>query len=632
VATSRQTGHTNVVLDELISQNAGMTVRLSIGPRDSTDDNLARGTIAVASYGEAYSGPSSPWWYGPKDLHRLFTQVTPADTTVGAICRSLGLDLDDGRPAPTLGRDEAEAVLARLRSAAQPIPAEKLGFIGRNCWPAFPGYGRKSSTAFTQAGAHIPYVVEAWATCQRSQQKGQGTVEITVLINRSMTVATIHANSWPGAIILQGCGLKRQVDGPGTGDYKVFVSIIAPHVQLATDGKEPSLVPFSEAIAEVLRKACGAAHRAMHRPDRSLSIEEAAWSVMEKAYGIASGEGQWPANARQIMYAARPAILSLTGKDKLDDAYFTQTLLPDYVTEHEKETEWDVVFDSRGTFIEPHTAREVALGTIDVRAYLGDRPALGAAFDVTSSASYATIGPEYRYSTVLFIEKEGFASLLQVAEIKERFDIAIMSTKGMSTTAARLLLDRLAPRIHKLLVLHDFDVAGFSIFGTLSSDGRRYRFENDLPIEDIGLRLADIEALALQSEPVETHGSWASRSSTLTEHGATSEEIDFLRTRRVELNAMTAPVFVAFLERKLAEHGVRKVVPDLDILERHARKMIEQRLVDLMMRENRPMVEAEAARTLLPADLSEQVTSLLDNNPEPPWDEGVAALVRGEAR
>jgi hypothetical protein len=633
LATCRRTGHTNVVLDELISQSAGMTVRLSIGPRDPTDDNLATGTIAVASYGEAYSGPSSPWWYGPKDLHKLFTQVTPADTTVGAICRSLGLDLDDGRPAPTLGRDEAEAVLARLRSAAQPIPAEKLGFIGRNCWPAFPGYGRKSGTAFTQAGAHVPYVVEAWATCQRSQQKGQGAVEITVLLNRSMTVATIHANSWPGAIALQGCGLKRQVNGPSTGDYDVYLSIIAPHVQLATDGKEPSLSPFSDAIAEVLRVACGAAHRAMDRPHRSLSIRTAAWAVMEEAYWVASGgERRLPANARQIMYAARPAILRLTGKDKLDDAYFTQNLLPDYVTEHGKETEWDVVFDSRGTFVEPHTGHEVPLGTIDVRAYLGERAAIGSATETTDNVRYPTIGPEQRYAAVLFIEKEGFAPLLQAACIAERFDIAIMSTKGMSTTAARLLLDRLALKIDKILVLHDFDVSGFSIFGTLSTDGRRYTFENELPIVDIGLRLADVEAMSLQSESVQTTGSWASRAQTLAEHGATADEISFLQNRRVELNAMPADVFIDFLERKLVEHGVRKVVPDLDILERHARKMIEQRLVDLMMRENRPMVEAEAARTPLPADLSEQVTSLLETNPELPWDAAVAELVRGEAR
>ena len=70
-----------------------------------------------------------------------------------------------------------------------------------------------------------------------------------------------------------------------------------------------------------------------------------------------------------------------------------------------------------------------------------------------------------------------------------------MSTKGMSTTAARLLLDRLAPRIDKVLVAHDFDVSGFSIFGTLGSDGRRYRFRNDVHIVDLGLRLSDVEAL-----------------------------------------------------------------------------------------------------------------------------------------
>jgi hypothetical protein len=125
----------------------------------------------------------------------------------------------------------------------------------------------------------------------------------------------------------------------------------------------------------------------------------------------------------------------------------------------------------------------------------------------------------------------------------------------MSTTAARLLLDRLAPQIEAVLVLHDFDVSGFSIFGTLGSDGRRYRFDNDLPITDIGLRLADVEALDLQFEPVETPGSWAKRAEMLTQHGAPGREIAFLAERRVELNAMPADVFVRFLERKLVENG-----------------------------------------------------------------------------
>ena len=56
-----------------------------------------------------------------------------------------------------------------------------------------------------------------------------------------------------------------------------------------------------------------------------------------------------------------------------------------------------------------------------------------------------------------------------------------MSTKGMSVTAARQLLDKFGadPCLKKVLVLHDFDVYAFSIFGTLFTDTRRYRFTNE---------------------------------------------------------------------------------------------------------------------------------------------------------
>jgi hypothetical protein len=628
LALCRQTGRTTVLSDEPVPGRPGLTVRLSLGTADPADGSLVRPSIAIARCGQGYAGPSSPWWYGGKDLHRLFTRVTPAGTTVGAVCRSsFGLELDDERPARGLDSDEAGALLARLRALAEPAPPERLGFIGKECRPDWPGYARQTGATTTQAGARIPYVVEAWAVCSRPAQKGQGQVRIALLVNRSMTAATIHAHSWPGKIAVRGCGLHRWAEGPGTGDYEVVLGVIAPHVQLATDGKEPSLAPFSEAIAEVLRKACGAAHRAMARPERGITVKDAAWAVMEEAYRLASGDGRYPANARQIMYAARPEILRLTGKAKLDDAYFTQVLLPDYVSERRHAAGWDVVFDARGSLVEPHTGCEVRLGTIDVRTYLGERPALGSAVAVTRTDLYPTLGPLHRYAAVLFIEKEGFAPLLRAARIAERFDVAVMSTKGMSTTAARLLLDRLGPRVDKVLVLHDLDVSGFSIFGTLGSDGRRYRFENELPTVDLGLRLADVAALDLQSEPVETPGGWAKRAATLAAHGATGAEIAFLRRQRVELNAMPADVLVGFLERKLAEHGVRKMVPDRGTLERHARRLMEQRLAEAALRENRARLQREAAAAELPADLADRVRSVLEDQPELPWDLAVAAVI-----
>ena len=47
--------------------------------------------------------------------------------------------------------------------------------------------------------------------------------------------------------------------------------------------------------------------------------------------------------------------------------------------------------------------------------------------------------------------------------------LAIMSTKGMASTAARTLIDNLCQHQVPLLVLHDLDKAGLSILGTLSA-------------------------------------------------------------------------------------------------------------------------------------------------------------------
>jgi hypothetical protein len=388
-------------------------------------------------------------------------------------------------------------------------------------------------------------------------------------------------------------------------------------------------MPIHKAIATVLRKACVAAYRAMGKPPGGMSIKDAAWQVMADAYHTASGGGRLPANARQVMYAARKRILELTSRAKLDDRYFTQTLLPDYVEQHLRATyTWDIVFDDRGNFIEPHTDRNVPLGTVEVRQYLGERPAPRAPLALDADSLSPTTGPESRYSAVLFIEKEGFNALLAQARIAERFDIAIMSTKDMSTTAARLLLDRLAPRIEKVLVAHDFDVSGFSIFGTLGSDGRRYRFHNDVHIVDLGLRLSDVEALGLDSEPVKTSGDWSARAATLAAHGASVTEIRFLRHRRVELNAMPADLFVQFLERKLAEQGIGKVVPDNDVLVQHARHVLTRALTNKALEAMRAKAEEDASSIPLPSKLHEQVVAALRRQPDIPWDVAVANIAR----
>jgi hypothetical protein len=378
---------------------------------------------------------------------------------------------------------------------------------------------------------------------------------------------------------------------------------------------------------------------------RSMFLREAAFEVRQEAYQFASGG--LPVKARQVMYAARPKILKLTDKDHLDDAYFTQTLLPDYMEEHDC-SDWDIVWDARGTFYEPHTKRAVPIGTLEVRQYLDERPEYEAAVEVADNSRFPTKGPENRFNTVLFVEKEGFAPLLKAARIAERFDLALMSTKGMSTTSARMLLDRLVDRgVKKVLVLRDFDISGFSIFGTLFTDSRRYAFVNAVPIIDLGLRLSDVVAMGLQSEPVtfETLQAKTKKADTLRRHGATTEEIAFLmgpvlppfivagravpstRGKRVELNAMTNRQFIDFVEQKLEEHGVEKVIPDDEVLIRHARRVLEQKIAAKAVAKLRERIAKEAAETKLPEGLRRPVEQEFQADPSMSWDIAVANIV-----
>ena len=113
---------------------------------------------------------------------------------------------------------------------------------------------------------------------------------------------------------------------------------------------------------------------------------------------------------------------------------------------------------------------------------------------------------------MLFVEKEGFEPLLEAGRIAQKYDLLICSTKGMSVTAIRMLFDALHEYgIRKVFALHDLDISGFSIFGTLTTSSRRYRFENKIEPVDLGLRLTDVRELELQTEPIELNKDQTSR-------------------------------------------------------------------------------------------------------------------------
>ncbi len=171
------------------------------------------------------------------------------------------------------------------------------------------------------------------------------------------------------------------------------------------------------------------------------------------------------------------------------------------------------------------------------------------------------VGPADRFHGILFTEKEGFNSLWNAVHLQERFDIAIASTKGMTVTAFRELVDELVGQNPELRVftLTDFDTTGVQIAHWVSASGDRYTFENNIEVERIGVTFEQAQDLheAGLSEPGKFTVDEGRMAMTLGRVGCSPAEINFLAHEklRVELNALTSEELVALVEDALSDLG-----------------------------------------------------------------------------
>jgi DNA topoisomerase VI subunit B len=630
------------------------------------------------------SEPTSPHWYQLEHLERLIAAHVAHEAHAGMSVREFitgfrGLSgsakgkqvLAQTGMARTMMADLANGELhseaiARLLIAmcdhSRSVKPAQLGVIGRDHMAArFAELGGEMDS-FTYKKIvgetdSLPWVVEI-AFCWRP---GLGRAQLVTGVNWSPGIGNPFRSMGRYETSLDTLLQQQRVDE----DCILVLHLACPRVSYTDRGKSAVVIPasngweLSEAITSGIEsvtakwakqrkaeeRAASARSRrrqAMSRA-REMTIRDAAWEVMPAAYNKASDYGALPANARQIMYAARPDILAMTGKGEIDDAYFTQTLLPDYIREHGLEDEWDVAYDARGHLTEPHRNRlsgprgmtHVPLGTLEVRAYLQAEAAEPLAISHVPT-DFPTVGPTNRYSAVMFLEKEGFTQLLDRARISDRYDLGIMSTKGMSVVAARKLIDELTNDGVRVFVVRDFDIAGFSIATTLTGDTRRYEFDNAVDVVDLGIRLGDVHEYGLVSEPWAAKGARRKIERRLRLNGATSEEVDFIVRRgdyerssgqRVELNAFTSSQFVGWLEAKLDEHGVHKVIPDAETLALQYRRSLARRAVNRKIDEIEASARADAAQAAIPGDLADRVRDLLDEDDSMSWDDAVTQIV-----
>jgi hypothetical protein len=115
----------------------------------------------------------------------------------------------------------------------------------------------------------------------------------------------------------------------------------------------------------------------------------------------------------------------------------------------------------------------------------------------------------------------------------------------------------------------------------------------------------------------------------LREHGATEDEIEFLKDKRVELNAMSSPQFIQFIERKLIEHGVDKLIPDGETIKDHARRLTERQLSqNLLAAFEKDIADgADAAANALSPDIRELIRAELRRDPNLSWDTALANVL-----
>ena len=351
-------------------------------------------------------------------------------------------------------------------------------------------------------------------------------------------------------------------------------------------------------------------------------------NVIEAAYRKASADGKYYANARQIYYAARPELIRQTDRPEIDSKYFTQTLLKNYLLDHDSDPEvmrWKVVWDARGHFKEPHTDTTIGVGGLEVLKYTSSAHGDVSYGDYEIHPLVQTQGNRNRFSSVLFIEKEGFNEILEDAGIDREFDMAIISTKGIPVDACINLLSFLTDDGCTVYALHDFDYSGFTIMKTLREGTK---LTHGVDVVELGFRLEDIDGLP--NEDVYYSSKRKKNPGTyLRKYGATQEEIEFLVDQgyfgpgwyghRVELNAMTSDQLITWLRAKLRAHKAGKYIPEKSTVLKDAYK----RAV-LLQKINKAIEETEKDFNEddieIPDELRKKIKEHLKTNTRQPWD------------
>jgi hypothetical protein len=622
-------GTTAVVMVEP-ADHAGTRIEISFGPALPQDPAALAWVVAaqqIAKVGDTYAGVTSAWWYDGAHFHELLlaSSAQPVRSVIAQLDGCSGAKAGEIVTAAGLGRaacnqitrEQAVTLLKAARDQARPVKPERLGQLGRD---AFPDYCYAIERDVAAVGnsrpqADIPYVVEAFAK-KRSDDK----FSIILCVNRTPITGkiSIHRESDKDLSVF-GCGISHStVDAPKKGGYDIKLSVLTPFTPITSDGKEPDLELFVDAIMTVIasatRKAQRAAPNDKKRPQKQVVLDN-----LDAVIAAVSDNGQYRFNQRQLLYRLRPIVKSEIDED-LKEGNFN-AIITDYESDYGEIP--GMYREPRGSIYHPHIRETITLGTLMVEKY--ERPA-------------------WLYNKLVYIEKEGFGEAVKDDGLAERHDCMPTSSKGFTTRAARDLVDKLAEHDEPATVfcVHDADAHGTVIYQTFQ-EATKARRARRIKIVNLGLEPWEAVADGLEIEdvprgekrkPVASYVLGRDAEYPNEAPGGISWE-EWLQTHRVELNAMTTPQFLNWLERKIAEHGVGKLIPPDDVIAVELEKRLEvetrKAITERILREAR--VDDQVRDALAKIDrpkihhLKDAIRDLFAHELESQWRDVIEAVV-----
>src|SRR5262249_52872201 len=159
---------------------------------------------------------------------------------------------------------------------------------------------------------------------------------------------------------------------------------------------------------------------------------------------------------------------------------------------------------------------------------------------------------------IVYSEKEGMFTVLRHIDWPERHDCALLTSKGFATFAVRDVLDLLDQSDEPVTIfcIHDADGPGTVIYEQLKA-GIKDRSGRLVKGLSLGIGPKEVVAAGLLTEPVERKdGKRVPVAAYVPDKWRA-----WLQKHRSELNSMTTPEFVAWLDKKMARHDTGKVKP-----------------------------------------------------------------------